>query len=191
MTKKQLRKEMLNKLKCMEENKYWDASKNIHSNLLTEADFSPSDLIGITISRFPEVDTTELIGHLWEKGIGVAAPKCDPISRSMQFYRITSFNELNTVYMDLREPDPTRSIKVDVTELSFLIVPGVVFSPNGYRIGFGGGYYDRFLTKYTGPTASLAFDIQLVDTVPFEEHDLPVDRLFTEKRIIDCKGEWK
>ncbi|MFC4411122.1 5-formyltetrahydrofolate cyclo-ligase [Chungangia koreensis] len=190
MSKKQLRKEMLKQLQQMSDDQYWDSSKCIQTRFLTEVDFCPSDLIGVTISRKPEVDTTELIKQLWDTGISVAAPKCDPISRTMQFYRISSFNELETVYMDLKEPDPKRAEMVDVSELTFLIVPGVVFSPSGYRIGFGGGYYDRFLTKYTGPTASLAFDFQLVDNVPFENHDIPVDRLYTEKRIIDSKGEW-
>lgn len=184
MTKKQLRNEVLRELRTMEEGQYWSFSKSIHEHFLNETNFGPTDLIGITISRVPEVDTTLLIQNFWQQGIGVAAPKCDPSTRAMQFYRITSFEDLETVYMDLKEPNPEVTVKVDASDLTYLVVPGVVFSKSGYRIGFGGGYYDRFLTTYTGPTASLAFDIQLRAEVPTDGHDLPVDRVFTEKGLL-------
>lgn len=189
MQKKQLRKTILRELREMEDTLYWQSSETIQDRFLAEYDLGPTDLIGITISRVPEVDTTNLIKKLWQKGVRVAAPKCDVSLRTMQFYHINSFEQLETIYMDLKEPIPELTEQVDVSELNLLVVPGVVFSPNGYRIGFGGGYYDRFLTSYKGGTVSLAFDCQIVAELPVEEHDLPVDRIITEVRTVECREE--
>jgi len=187
MSKKHLRQDMLVELRKLDEGSYWEKSKRIHRNLLAERQFGPSDLIGITVSRMPEVDTTRLIEQLWQAGARVAVPKCDPKTRSMEFYIITSFEELETVYIDLKEPIPEKTVKVSPSELSLLIVPGVVFSQAGYRIGFGGGYYDRFLLIYNGPTVSLAFDCQVAEEIPYEAHDIPVRSIITENRNIDCE----
>ena len=80
--------------------------------------------------------------------------------------------------------EETTSIKKEVIDLQ--IVPGVVFSNEGYRIGFGGGYYDRYLTDYNGYTLSLAFECQTGYVIPIETHDIPVRKIYTEKREILC-----
>jgi len=65
-----------------------------------------------------------------------------------------------------------------------LIVPGLVFNEKGYRIGFGGGFYDRFLADYHGKTVSLAFDFQVMKEIPTESFDLPVQIIITNERVI-------
>lgn len=67
------------------------------------------------------------------------------------------------------------------------IVPGVVFSDEGYRIGFGGGYYDRYMSDYNGDTLSLAFAEQTGHVVPSEHHDIPVSKIVTEEKVINCQ----
>ena len=71
-----------------------------------------------------------------------------PKTREMSFYAIESFAQLETVYMHLREPIPAKSEFVDANEMDIIVVPGVVFDPYGYRIGYGGGYYDRYVLNY-------------------------------------------
>jgi 5-formyltetrahydrofolate cyclo-ligase len=103
----------------------------------------------------------------------------------MQFYEISSFDQLEIVYMQLHEPNPNKTNKVESENISYLIVPGVVFDLSGFRIGYGGGYYDRFLSNYDGPTISIAFDEQLIEIVPSENFDVPVQLLITDKRRVE------
>lgn len=189
MDKTLIRNEVLTILKGMNAQTYKSRSSQITQTLLNEELILQSKIIGITISSFPEVDTWHLIEHLWSLGIRVAVPKCHAKTRDMQFYEITSFNQLEIVYMKLHEPIPEFTNKVVVDDISYLIVPGVVFDYLGYRIGFGGGYYDRFLQKYKGPTISLAFDEQVVSFVPKEVHDLPVDIILTDQNKWICHAQ--
>lgn len=75
---------------------------------------------------------------------------------------------------------------MDPADIDLLLVPGLAFMNNGYRLGFGGGYYDRFLKLYKKQTASLAFSSQIVSQLPVESHDIPVQKIITEERIIEC-----
>ncbi len=169
---------------------YKQKSLYIKKNLLNSPEFLNASIIGITISRFPEVNTRPIIEAAWELGKKIAVPKCENKTREMDFRMITSYDNLETVYLDLQEPiiKETRSIEKD--KINLQIVPGVVYADNGLRIGFGGGYYDRYLMDYTGDVVSLAFEKQTGQTIPFEEHDIPVQKIFTENGIVICvKGE--
>lgn len=104
----------------------------------------------------------------------------------MTFYHIESYDQLETVYMNLREPNPNVTTAISSDAIELLIVPGIVYNKSGYRIGYGGGYYDRFLSTYLGLTMSLAFDMQVNDEVVREQFDLPVDRIITESATIPC-----
>ena len=106
--------------------------------------------IGVTISRFPEVDTQPIIEAAWKWENKIAVPKCIRETKEMDFRLLTSFDELETVYMDLLEPIVEQTESMGKEEIDLQIVPGVVFSNEGYRIGFGGGYYDRYLKDYKG-----------------------------------------
>lgn len=189
MDKTIIRNEVLDLLKKMDSKTYETRSAKIFQALLNEELILESKIIGITMSSFPEVDTWRLIEHLWSLGIRVAVPKCHAKTRDMQFYEITSFDQLEVVYMKLHEPIPAITNKVSVEDISYLIVPGVVFDHFGYRIGYGGGYYDRFLQKYKGATISMAFDEQVVPSVPKELHDLPVDIILTDQNKWICHAQ--
>jgi len=174
-------------MKDMNHSEHASMSSAILARLYACEEFASARTIGVTISRFPEVDTIALIESAWKSGKRVAVPKCIPDTREMDFRVITSFDDLETVYMDLKEPAVERTISVDKCQIDLQIVPGVVFSDEGFRIGFGGGYYDRYLSKYDGNRVSLALDIQTSKEVPVEEHDIPVNKIITEKRVIQCR----
>lgn len=188
MDKSTLRKKTVELLNEMEQQTYNERSAKIVKSLLKENNFIQSELVGITLSYYPEVDTWLLIEKLWSLGIRVAAPKCDRKTRGMEFYEISSFDQLENVYLHLQEPNPNKTNKITIEDISYLIVPGVVFDHHGYRIGFGGGYYDRFLSKFTGPTISLAFDEQIIQEVPIESFDIPVHVILSDKRRLECSG---
>ncbi|MCM3611262.1 5-formyltetrahydrofolate cyclo-ligase [Planococcus sp. MERTA32b] len=187
MDKSSQRKEMIKKLKAMDPEDHREKSEAIIQFLMEEEAFQRAEVIGLTISSFPEVDTHRLIEECWKAGKKTAVPKCEPISRGMDFRNIENFDQLETVYMKLLEPVIAKTEQVKPEKIDLLIVPGVVFSHDGYRIGFGGGYYDRYLTDYSGPTMSLAFASQVKDSIPVEVHDIPVQRICTEYGCRDAK----
>lgn len=76
---------------------------------------------------------------------------------------------------------------IDPNEIDLIITPGVAFKKDGYRVGYGGGYYDRFLSKIPNTqTIAIAFSLQIVDELPIDNYDIPVDYIYTEKNIITC-----
>lgn len=83
--------------------------------------------------------------------------------------------------------EPIELMKVAYKNIDLVLVPGIAFDRRGFRLGFGFGYYDKFLKKVPKAVKiGLAFDFQVVDKIPKEEHDVPVDFIITEKRVIEC-----
>ncbi|MFC4711988.1 5-formyltetrahydrofolate cyclo-ligase [Planococcus dechangensis] len=188
MDKAILRKSVLSQLRDLPLQEHEQRSAAIMEKLLEDPIFKSAQTVGLTLSRYPEVNIMPLIEHCWRTGKRVAVPKCDPQKRTMTFRLLESMNQLEVVYMDLQEPNEAMTEAIDAGDIDLLVVPGVVFVESGYRIGFGGGYYDRYLTGYNGATRSLAFDLQIADSVPVESHDIPVAVIITERRIIDTKA---
>jgi 5-formyltetrahydrofolate cyclo-ligase len=142
--------------------------------------------IGITISRFPEIETKGIIERAREEKKNIVIPKCYPETKEMEFYHYGPDTILETVYSGLKEPRPDKGQKAESQQIDVMIVPGLVFSSTGYRIGFGGGYYDRYLASFCGIKISLAFTMQVRESVPADGFDIPVDYLFTEQGVINC-----
>ncbi|MBA4535824.1 5-formyltetrahydrofolate cyclo-ligase [Bacillus aquiflavi] len=184
MDKKLVRAELTGRLKELSKPVYEDLSYRIANQLYEDPLWKSAQVIGITVSRFPEVDTYQIIRKAWEQKKKVVIPKCDPKTRGMTFRMLQRFNELESVFFGLYEPIENRTIAVKPNEINLLIVPGVAYTRDGFRIGFGGGYYDRFLEGFKGDTLSLAFSFQIVSKLPLEEHDLPVSKIITENEVI-------
>lgn len=183
MDKSQLRKQaiaFLNSLSKPEKKSIGDKLTNqlIHSDMWKNA-----SSIGVTISQGLEWDTKAIIDAAWKANKQVSVPKCDPATKGLTFYRFTTYEQLEVVYYNLKEPNPAKSQSTKKSMIDLLIVPGLLFDESGYRIGFGGGYYDRFLTDFTNETVSLVSKAQLVEEIPMETFDLPVHHLITEDGI--------
>lgn len=135
-----------------------------------------------------EIDTRFLVEESLRLGKQVAMPRCVPENRELLLLKIESWEDLQPSYYGLLEPIAGAN-SVSAAELELIVVPGVVFSPTGYRIGYGGGYYDRLLARLTNVvTVGLAFQLQVVNSLPQDPHDRPVDYLVSEKMILDCKA---
>lgn len=187
MTKNIMRTAMREKLTLLDEVTYTNYSNLIEDKFLQQIVVADVSTIGITISSFPEVNTWSIIKQLWSMGKNVVVPKCSPLDKSMVFYQIENFDQLERVYMHLLEPNPKMSKAITPQEIDILVVPGIVYSEKGYRIGYGGGYYDRFLVNYKGDIWSLAFDLQIVEMVELGVFDIPVDKIITPNGIFQCK----
>lgn len=184
IAKKELRKSLQEQLSTITKAAYEHYSYLIAKRLYEESFWKEANTIGITVSKIPEVDTYQIIRKCWEAGKTVVIPKCIPIDRRLEFRTLTAFNQLESVYYGLLEPVPSMTEEVQPNEIDLLIVPGLAYTRRRYRLGFGGGYYDRFLQNYKGHTLSLAFQMQIVEEIPIEEHDLPVEKIITDQGII-------
>ncbi|MGM7721124.1 5-formyltetrahydrofolate cyclo-ligase [Metabacillus sp. Hm71] len=180
MEKKDLRKLIKNKLAEMTEDEYWNFSKDIQQRLFCLPAWNNAHTIAVTISTGQEVDTKGIIEKAWEEKKRVVVPKCDPAGKTMAFRQITSFDQLEPAFFGLLEPKIEETVEMGPRQIDLIIVPGICFDRKRYRIGYGGGYYDRYLTKYTNDTLSLAFSMQMVEKVPREKHDIPVSKILTE-----------
>lgn len=179
MNKKEIRKTILEKLNILEQSSEKQLKK-IHQNLMFTDKWYNARVIGITISKSPEISTKEIIMEAWKQGKKIAVPKCNPVDKSMEFYIINNFDQTELSFYGVLEPIPEICEMINPNKMDLLIVPGLAFNINNYRIGFGGGYYDRFLLRYHGPTVALAYDWQ-TDLGFYEEiHDMKVDLIITE-----------
>ena len=95
--------------------------------------------------------------------------------------------DLYTSKMGYIQPKKESLSPVDISEIDLIILPGIAFDRKGYRVGFGAGYYDRFLgqVNFEIPTVGLAYDFQIIDSfIQMEDYDIPIDYVMTEERII-------
>ncbi|MFD2618300.1 5-formyltetrahydrofolate cyclo-ligase [Terrilactibacillus laevilacticus] len=182
--KKQIREEVLHKLQNMDHEDFIQKNKQIYEHVLTFDLWQKSETIGITLSRGREIMTRPIIDKAWQLGKRIAVPKCYPEEKEMRFYFLDDYEQLELSYFNLYEPKLSEVTQVQTDEIDIMIVPGVAYSPSGYRIGFGGGYYDRYLKHYHGEKISLLLDEQKIDQVPIEEHDIPVNWLITPDQIM-------
>lgn len=135
-----------------------------------------------------EVETLELIKKCINRDIRVAVPLVEASAVHMIPLLIKDpEQDLVPGYYNIPEPDPKKSLRLEPGEIDAAVIPGSVFDIHGGRLGYGGGYYDRFLLN-DAPQAKrigLAFELQVVDNVPLEPHDQPLDILITEERIVN------
>lgn len=187
LKKKQMRHQILHELSIMDEQLFQKKCMMIRNRLFKERAWIESRYIALTLSVGREVETAAIISRAWAEDKAVAVPKCNPANKTLTFYRIKSFRELEFGFYGLLEPKPSETSVVPDLALDLAVVPGVVFDRNGYRIGYGGGYYDRFLAHYHGKTISLLLEAQLAESVPVESHDQRIELLITEQRTLKTK----
>ncbi|MDN6639533.1 MAG: 5-formyltetrahydrofolate cyclo-ligase [Tetragenococcus sp.] len=133
--------------------------------------------IGMVRSQTFEFNTQPILNKALDQGKKVVVPKTLP-GRQLGFYEVDE----NTDYQlsDFGIEEPASDLDVAKNEIDLLLVPGLIFSKKGYRIGFGKGYYDRFLQDFSGKTCGLVFAEQLNDDWQAEEFDQPVMRIYTD-----------
>ncbi|MBE6903502.1 MAG: 5-formyltetrahydrofolate cyclo-ligase [Ruminococcaceae bacterium] len=139
----------------------------------------PSGVL-IYVSSPAETDTHSIINWLLEKGICVAVPKC--VGKDMIFCKIESLEELTQGYMGIYEPKDLDK-KVDTSLYSICVVPALSVALNGTRLGYGGGFYDRFLASYKGTKLSVCPDCCICDNLPTEKHDVKMDLYITQSGV--------
>ncbi|MBR5515901.1 MAG: 5-formyltetrahydrofolate cyclo-ligase [Clostridia bacterium] len=133
-----------------------------------------------------EIDITPIILDALTKGKKVAFPRCDTQSNTMTYHFINNLEELEAGAMGIYEPHadaPVCNIKSFENELVICFIPALLYDKDGYRLGYGKGYYDRFLQNYKGSKIGLIYSDFIIPCVPKGKYDLSADVLITEKGV--------
>ncbi len=133
-----------------------------------------------------EIDILPIARHALAAGKRVAFPKCDAASHTMTFRLVGSLSELAEGEYSIPEPRDDAEALTDLSE-SLCIVPGLAFDLYGYRLGYGGGYYDRFLSSYQGAKLGLVYQSFIADRLPRGRYDRHVDVLVSERGTTIAK----
>ncbi len=157
--------------------------ETIFDKVVSLESYKKSNFIIAYVSTKIEVDTRKIIEFSLSQGKKVAVPKCIDGTRNMDFYFINSFDDLETGTFSVLEPKHNLCVKVENFKNSICIVPGLAFDGKGYRLGYGKGYYDRFLNNYKGKKIGLCYCRCTLNSLIVGKFDKHVDLLITEKYI--------
>ncbi|HUP20327.1 MAG TPA: 5-formyltetrahydrofolate cyclo-ligase [Gemmatimonadota bacterium] len=165
-------------------------SREIAGRLYAHPLWRPARSIHLFIGALEgEVETREIAAAALAAGKRVYCPRVRWTPRGLDTFEIASLEDLERNRRGLWEPSPARARRAEPDERPDLIlVPGLAFDREGGRIGYGAGLYDRFLVSTDVPRVALAFSLQVIDRVPAEDHDVPVDWIVTEGGTIDCRA---
>ncbi len=179
--KKKIRKELLAQRDGLPPEQRSSKSRKIEERLFALPEFRAARVVMFFASFRSEVETLPMIRRALAEGKRVVLPKV--AGRDLALFEIRDVDrDVQTGTWGI--PEPVQGASVAVQDIDFLIVPGAVFDERGNRLGYGAGYYDRILSNYGGPTTALAFEIQVVSKVPVAAHDVPVQKIVTERRVI-------
>lgn len=181
MQKSELRKAILEKRKKLTDIMVQELSKQIIDRIKALPVYHHCDKLCLYIPIKNEVDVTLLFENIEAAGKSIYLPKI--IDGDMHFIKYACDEKLIKGTYNIPEPQGNMHLIPDAKTL--IIMPGAVFSEDKKRIGYGGGYYDRYLDKNRLPlTIAVAYDFQIVGDIPCEEHDISPQTIVTEKRII-------
>ena len=175
LDKAKLRKQLIQARLDLDSATYTTKSNFIVSKLKQRPEFIQAKTIGIYVSFRHEVETINLIKEMFVSK-NVCVPKTK--GKQMEFYQINSIEELKKSKLGILEPD--NDALVSKKEIDLLVVPMVGYDQHHNRLGYGGGYYDRYLSDYQGHVIGLAFALQEIGDLPVEPFDLPIKTIINE-----------
>ncbi len=182
--KKQLRTDLKQRRTELPESKRTEMSQQIIKFLHEIDEFNQAKSLFCYISYLSEVETSSLVSRILEQNLALAVPKIMG-KTEMRAIPLKDLSDLEADKMGILTP---KSSQVASDTFDIAITPGVGFTTKGDRLGYGRGYYDRWFSKNQVKTKiGLAFEVQIVDELPLEKTDLPLDILVTEERIIDLR----
>ncbi len=181
---KELRQLMIRKRKSLSKIEIEERSRIISETIFASNAYNEAESIFIYINFGEEVSTFDIIERAWRDGKKVAVP-VSMGNRDMYFVEIKDFSNMKRKKIGTLEPEIGREKEFIPNEKSLFIVPGSVFDKKGNRWGYGGGYYDTYISKYNiKNTIGVCYDFQLVERLETEPHDKKMKYVITEKRMI-------
>lgn len=150
--------------------------------------YRESKTIFTYVSLADETDTRKFIVRALEDGKRVVVPRCIKGTRNMEFCVINSLEDLEEGSFGVLEPKAECEVYKDYSD-GFCIVPALAFDKKGYRLGYGKGYYDRFLADFCGKTVGICYNRFVIPEIPRGKYDKSVDLVVTEKKVISTHQE--
>mgnify|MGYP000487338943 FL=1 len=176
-----IRKRMKQLRADMTRTERFEKSMRIFEQLITVPEFKRADRIYTYVSMDNEIDTIMLIDYSLSLEKRVFVPRVS--GRDMEFYEISDISELSPGYMGIYEPD-INGKEPDYSRTGFMCMPGLAFDKSYNRIGYGGGFYDRYLSVENKLyKAALAYEAQLLESIPAQDGDVRPDMIVTEESI--------
>lgn len=161
----------------------------IFDRLVGMADYQNARTLLCFVSTAIEVDTYRILERAFADGKTVAVPKCLDRKGTMDFFVIRSLAELAPGEYGLMEPDPAKAPLLTDYRQSVCILPALAFDAGGYRLGFGMGYYDRFLQRYTGKKLGVCYNSCIAPSLPRGRYDRPADYIVTPKYVLTVAAD--
>lgn len=156
--------------------------QKLMEQLFLSEQWNNADIIGVTISSPMELDTDTIIKRAQSEGKQIVIPRTLP-KRQMEFVELTDKTEFAVKF---HIDEPVNGTVIAKHNINLMLVPGVAFAENGYRIGFGGGYYDRYLADFENDTISLCLDEQRIPTEIINQYIDPFD--IKIKQVLMSQG---
>ena len=185
MTKAEFRRRALNRRAAVTEEKKLAYDAEICRRIAGLEVFRNADTVLLYASIKGEIDLSPLVSLCHNLGKTVAFPTCDPESEELYFRTLSIDAELSAGTFGIPEP-PADAPLCPISKATLCVLPGLSFDARGNRIGYGKGYYDRFLQSHSVVRVGAVYEELTVRQIPTEPHDLPVDLLVTERGVIDC-----
>jgi len=183
MPKAMLRKSILSRRRALPAIEKTVADDAIQGALLASPEYMTTATVALYFSVNNEVSTEKVINHSLSVGKVLFLPAVE--DGEMLFRRVASLDDLVTGRFGIMQPS-SGCVAVDPEEIDLIVVPGVGFDLSGQRIGYGKGCYDKALHRLEGKgkLTALCYEFQLIDSLAGEQHDVNMDRIITERRII-------
>ncbi len=180
MNKKVIRKNIINERKSLNKNQIEFMSSNVVKKITEKYFFIESKNIAMYYPFKNEVDLLNIFKK-YNESKNFLFPKVH--GNEMKFHLVKDFNDFSLGNFNIMEPI------TDVFEqnIDLFLIPGVAFSPNLYRIGYGGGFYDKYISKHVNDSklVGVAFDFQIIENLPLEDHDQKLDIIITNKGVYE------
>ena len=185
MNKKEIRREIITKRDLIKNKS--DLDEKIEEKLRNNEIYKNSKNIFIYLGFGSEINTIKYVEDFLNEGKKIIIPYTDMKNKVMYGIEINTLDGLKKNKFGILEPTDGSEI-FNKEDIDLIIMPGVAFDRSGNRVGYGGGYYDKFLSEINSdiPTIALAYDVQILEEVPSEQHDIKVGMVITEKETIKC-----
>jgi 5-formyltetrahydrofolate cyclo-ligase len=161
----------------------WDA--NIFNSLIKSEWYKKANTIFAFVSFKSETDTHKIIKYAIQDKKTICVPRIKSKQKGIEIFKIDSFYQLEKGYFGILEPIES-CLAVDSKDIDLILMPGVAFDRQGGRLGYGAGFYDRFLSNMNNNVdkIAVAYHFQVLDNIPMDEHDVRINGIVTEEEII-------
>lgn len=180
--KSELRTEKRSKRKNLDPELKKALDNGITKNVRKLYQYKSCDTVMSYVSTAIEVNTENIIKNAWADGKKVAVPRCIPGTKNMEFYYINSFDDLEKGSFSLLEPK-THLPKAPCGESCLMLLPAFMADYSGYRLGYGMGYYDRYMSGFSGKSAVLCYSSDVCGNLKHGRYDRSSEVIVTEKWI--------